>query len=134
MSDITVSFGAAGTGSSVEGNPDKEYNISVYYPGTLNGNQEIIRLNVVRAFLLRANCLGSIATLGTAATSSAVFKIKRNGSQIGTFTFAASGAVASFSMSEQTFNVGDLLSLVAPTSPDATAAGLALSLLGLKLS
>ncbi len=123
----TLSFGnSQGLGS--------DYPIAIFFPGTFNSNQEVTVINVLRAFRLRANCQGSIARLDVGTTGTVVFKIKKNGVQVGTFTFAPSATNATFSMTDDTlFLSGDVLSIHAPTSADASAAFLSLGLLGFKL-
>jgi hypothetical protein len=82
-------------------------------------------------FKLPASLTGSNATLQTAATASTTFTIKNNGSSIGTIVFGVGGTSATFTFSSAVvFSVNDVLTIVAPASPDATAAGLAISLKG----
>jgi hypothetical protein len=82
-------------------------------------------------FKLPASLTGSNATLQTAATASTTFTIKNNGSSIGTIVFGVGGTSATFTFSSAVvFAVNDVLTIVAPASPDATAAGLAISLKG----
>jgi hypothetical protein len=69
--------------------------------------------------------------VATAAMGTAIFRIKKNGADIGTMVFAASATAATFSMSSATvFNAGDLLTIVAPATPDATLANLAWTIMG----
>ena len=64
-----------------------------------------------------------------AATASTVLTINKNGSSIGTATFAISGTTATFSFTNDvTFAKGDTLTIVAPGSADATAANFIISL------
>jgi len=128
MSDFIVTSGSSGRLRA-------DYPITIFFPGVLNSNQEMVRINVVRSFVLPQNCVGSIATLAVEATASTVFKIKKNGAQIGTMTFAAGGSNATFSLSsDTTFNTGDIISVQAPASADATAAGIAITLSAMRLS
>lgn len=74
---------------------------------------------------------GSYGTAGTAATAAAGFTIAKNGLAVGTMAFAAGAASASFTMAAATgFAGGDVLTIVAPASPDATLANLAWTLAG----
>ena len=78
---------------------------------------------VTRACQLPAGLTNSVYKAGTAATGSATFSIKKNGSEIGTLNFAASATTATFTMASATsFANGDVLDVVAPGSQDATLA------------
>ena len=75
---------------------------------------------------------GSNMWAEVAATASTVFSITKNGSQIGTATFAISGTSATFAMaSAATFNADDILRIVSPI-PDATLAGIGWALKGIR--
>ena len=74
---------------------------------------------------------GSYGTAGIAATASASFAIQKNGSTVGTMVFAAGATSASFTMAGATsFAGGEVLTMLAPASPDATLANLAWTLTG----
>jgi hypothetical protein len=108
----------------------QDYPIAAFMPGSYGSNAELIQISAVRAFTLAVNCAGSIANLATASTGTAVFKIKKNGTQIGTITFTSS-STGVFAMSPAaTFNVNDILTVFAPATIDATAAGFSVSFLG----
>lgn len=108
----------------------QDYPIAGFMPGSYGSNAELIVVAAPRAFTLPVNCTGSIANLATASTGTAVFKIKQNGSQIGTITFTSSTSGVFSLASGATFNVGDILAVFAPTTVDATAAGFSVSFLG----
>lgn len=70
---------------------------------------------------------------GIAATAQTDFDVRRNGVSVGTIRFAASGTVATFIMVQsQVFQVGDVLKIIAPASPDATLADISFSLAGVR--
>lgn len=74
---------------------------------------------------------GSQGTAGVAATANATFTVQKNGSAIGTMTFPAAATSATFAMATTTtFGAGDVLTLMAPASPDATLADLAWTFAG----
>jgi hypothetical protein len=78
-----------------------------------------------------AGLAGSYGAAGAAATAAASFAIARNGTTIGMMNFAAGAAAATFSMGAATgFGAGDVLTIAAPGSPDATLANLAWTLTG----
>jgi hypothetical protein len=75
---------------------------------------------------------GSRGTAATAATASTTFNIQKNGANVGTMVFAPSAAAATFTMNSAIlFNAGDVLTLVAPSAPDATVANLAWTIMGI---
>jgi hypothetical protein len=78
-----------------------------------------------------AGLTGSQGTAGIVATASATYSIQKNGSNVGTMAFAAGLTTATFTMaSTTTFMAGDILTVVAPASPDATLENLAWTLVG----
>jgi hypothetical protein len=101
-----------------------------FVPGTFAASQILLSVPVDRAVAFGANFSGAQATLETAATATTVFIINKvvagTPTQIGTITFAASGTVgtwASTSGAIQNLATGNKFQIVAPSSPDATAAG-----------
>lgn len=69
---------------------------------------------------------------GVAATASSVFTIKKNGSSIGTFTFAISGTTATINLTSTAISAGDIITITAPSSQDATLADIGLTLGGIR--
>jgi Putative phage tail protein len=66
---------------------------------------------------------GSVASAQVAASNPAQFEVLQNGFTIGAINFAAGAAAATFILAAATtFNVGDVLSVVAPSPQDATLA------------
>jgi hypothetical protein len=107
------------------------YDIAVYVPGTFTSGMVCSEINSVRSFTLPTGLAGSIAKLDVAATDETVFSLTKNTVEIGTISFAASSSTGVFaSTSATSFNSGDAFKVLAPVSPDGTAAGLSLSLLG----
>jgi hypothetical protein len=78
-----------------------------------------------------AGLAGSYGIAQTAATNPTSYSIQRNGTPVATMNFAAAATNATFTMASGTvFAAGDLLTLVAPASPDPSLAGLAWTLVG----
>lgn len=91
----------------------------------------LYRFKTAVPFSLPSSLTGSTGDAGTVATASTVFSIKKNGTEIGTATYAAGGTVPTFAASSSTsFAVGDVLSVVAPGTADATLADAEITLLG----
>ena len=117
---------------SLVGTAPPPYDLGTYVAGLPDAGGTVLHWNAVRAFTLPSGLSGSYARCRVNATSSAVFTIYKNGSSIGTITFAAGSpgnGVISFS-SSQSFAIGDQLRIVAPASQDATLAGVSISLKG----
>jgi hypothetical protein len=75
---------------------------------------------------------GSRGTAATVPTATTTLDIQKNGASVGTMIFAASATAATFTMGAATvFNAGDVLTVVAPATPDATLASLAWTFLGI---
>jgi hypothetical protein len=92
---------------------------------------------VDRTVNFAASFVGSQATLQVAATASAVFTVNNivGGvpTAIGTITFAIGGTVGTFASTgsaAQSLAAGNVLQVIAPVTPDATAAGLGFTLSG----
>ena len=74
---------------------------------------------------------GSQGTAGVAATATTTYDIRKNSSSVGTMVFIAGATAATFTMgSATTFTASDILTVVAPASPDATLANLAWTFVG----
>jgi hypothetical protein len=116
------------------GGLDPTLELAVYVPGLFNSSQEVVSINVVRAFTLPIHLTGSIGTLKVApADGSKAFTIEKNGSSVGTLTFALHSTTGVFAMaSAESFAVNDTFSILAPSVQDSVAAGLAVTLLGTK--
>src|SRR6266404_972249 len=81
---------------------------------------------------LPAGLSGSRGTASTVATAMTTFAIQKNGAAVGNMSFLGSATTAAFTMSSATvFNAGDVLTVVAPATPDATLANLAWTFLGI---
>ena len=121
---------ACGTTAGSVGTSTGVYDIAGGVSGPIAGSQYVLFFNVVRAINVPANFAGSISEVLTAFTSAATFTIYHNGTSVGTISFAASGTVGTFSTSSAfTMAVGDNMTIQAPSTADATAANLAITIL-----
>jgi len=105
--------------------------VSGAWPGPPPASQLVERYIFATPVTFPAGLAGSYAGAGTAATAAASFPIAKNGSAVGSMAFAAGAAAASFTMASATaFGAGDVLTIVAPATPDASLANLAWTLTG----
>jgi len=105
--------------------------ISGAWAGSPGAGQVIERYIFATPVTFPAGLGGSYGAAGNAATGAASFAIAKNGSNVGTMDFAAAATTASFAMATATsFAGGDVLTITAPGSPDATLANLAWTLVG----
>jgi hypothetical protein len=105
--------------------------VSGSYAGPTTANLVVQRYVFAGTVMFPAGLTGSQGTAGVAATATTTYSIKKNGTNVGTMVFAAGATTASFTMpSATTFMAGDILTVVAPASPDATLANLAWTFVG----
>ena len=99
--------------------------------GALTANLVVQRYVFADTLVVPAGMAGSYGVAATPGVGSTAFLVEKNGTTVGTTTFAGSAATATFAMaSPTTFNPGDVLTVVAPASPDATLNGIAWSFAG----
>lgn len=111
----------------------KPFDVHAFYPGVPTASAKVLRVPVARAVNFAANFAGSYAKASANATGSTVFDIQKNGSSIGSATFAAGAASATFTTSggtSQSLAAGDVLAIVAPATADATLADIGFALAG----
>jgi len=105
--------------------------VSGSWSGSPGSNQVVERYIFGAPVTFPPGLAGSYGAAGTSATSAASFTIAKNGTAIGTMSFAAGAGAAGFTMaSAATFAGGDVLTITAPATPDATLANLAWTLRG----
>lgn len=109
------------------------YDLSIWQPGKPAAGQTLLKLKIPRPVVFANNFSGSVAAPSDyAATSSSVLSVKKNGSQIGTITYAAASSSPTFATTSGsvTYTTGDILSVIAPAVQDATLEGISITLVG----
>lgn len=105
------------------------YDIPIQVLGVPLTSEVIYLFAAPRHFTLPQNLTNSQGIAQQAATGTATFVINKNGSQVGSFAFAAGATVATFTLAAATaFLPGDILTVVAPATQDATLANIAITL------
>lgn len=110
---------------------DGQTRMTVYAGGKPSASEVIYAFVAVGAVAFNANFGGSAAASGdTTATAQTVFTVNKNGSPIGTITFAASAGVGTFATTggaAETMVANDVLTVVGPGTPDTTLADIAIT-------
>lgn len=99
--------------------------VAAYSMAAPGASQTLLRLVFDRAVNIAGFADGTNANVksGVAATAQTDFTVKKNGSTFATIRFAAAGTQATWQSSTSTdFAAGDILTIVAPVTPDATLA------------
>lgn len=107
------------------------YDVGCFIQGKPTASEKVMRFVTPRAFDLPASFTGSKGDAATAATAQTDFDVKKGATSIGTIRFSASAVTASFIAASATaFTAGDVLSVVAPATPDATLADISITFKG----
>lgn len=107
------------------------YDLASFVTGAPTASQVVMRYVASRTLSFAATLPLSVGRAGTSATAQTDFTLAKNGVSIGTMRFAAAGTVASFIFAgDVTFVAGDLFTVTAPVSPDATLANVAFTIVG----
>lgn len=106
------------------------YDVGGYIEGLSTNSETVWKFYSPRAWTLPAGASGG-ANADAAATGATTYTIAKNGTSIGTLAFAASGTAGTVSITASTsIAAGDVLTLTAPTTGDATLANIAFTLTG----
>lgn len=107
------------------------YDIAWSIEAAPTASQVVLRFVAVRAVALPASLTGSVGKAGTAATAQTDFDVQVNAVSKGTVRFAAAGTTASFIFASLvTLASGDVVTVTAPGTPDATLAKIAVTFAG----
>lgn len=110
---------------------DKVYEIALSITAVPPANTIFLTFVGTVSWSLPLNLTGSMARTSTTATGATSLLIKKNGTQIGTINFAAGATSGTFTFATATsFVAGDILTIVAPSTPDTTLANVGITLKG----
>lgn len=105
------------------------YDVAITISGGTLSNEILLQYILPVGIQIPIGATGSYAIANTAAASTTVFNMNKNGVNIGNITWAASGTTANFAVeSEISFASGDILQIVAPESPDADLADIGITI------
>jgi hypothetical protein len=123
----TTAFVLAAVGASTS----LRYDVATFYPGVPGSSQLILRYQAARAITIPAGATNSQASAGAAATGSATFNINKNGTNVGSVAWSASGTTGTFSLlSPISLAAGDVLTIVGPFTPDASLGDISITMAG----
>lgn len=110
------------------------YSIAPFFTSTPSASEVLCLHVAAEAFTIPANFATptSVGNCATNPTASFAIDVQRNGVSIGTITISTGGVFtfATTSGTAKAFAVGDVLKLVAPATPDATCANVAITIRG----
>jgi len=110
------------------------HTVGAYSFGTPGASDIMLRYNFVESVEYQNDFLGSVGSVGTDPTASFEIIVNKNGTPVGTITIATDGTFTFVTTADEVlFEYGDVLTLEAPATPDATAAGISFTLLGKRL-
>ncbi len=112
---------------------DSVADVSFFTAGTPGSSAKVARHVFTRATRFVGNFDSSKGSADTASTGTATFTVKKNGSSVGTIVFT-SATTATFTTSGGTsvdFAIGDVMTIAAPSSVDATLADISVTLYGI---
>lgn len=104
--------------------------IPVFVPGVPSASDLVFRYKIAFGFTIEATAPDSLAEAEVASTGTVSFDLQKNGVSFGTVAFATSDTGAYTVSFDAVFAPGDVLSVVAPATPDATLADIGLTLVG----
>jgi hypothetical protein len=120
-------------GTSFDGtaNITQPFDVHAFYPGIPTDAAVVLRIPVARAVTFADDFSGSYGKASAASTGTAAFDVLKNGSSVGTITFTSS-ATATFVTAAGSLSLaaGDVLSITAPATADATLADVGIVLAG----
>jgi hypothetical protein len=127
---LTLTYNDAGNLLTIS-LPTQPYDVGGAFGGKPAANAVLMRYPFPRSVTFPAGLTDSQGVAVTGAAAQTDFDIRKNGTSVGTMRFAASATTATFIMASQTvFAAGDILTIVAPATPDTTLADLGWSLAG----
>ena len=107
--------------SKVGGTTGLPYDLAFSILGVPLNSAIILRFVAVRAFTIAANFTGSVAKCAAAPTATTTLTIKKNGTSIGTVSFAGAATSGTFStQAASTFASGDILTVENQATADTT--------------
>lgn len=104
------------------------YDIAIFYPGRPGGGATIARIVLTRNVSLTSGAV----SVGTAPAANWTATIYKNGTNVGSVSVNAGGSTGTVTLSGGSLSLaeGDVLSVVAPSSPDGSIGNISITLKG----
>lgn len=100
--------------------------------GVVSNGEVVARWKLTEPVTLLSDLAGWTAVADTAAAAETIFEVRKNGSAVGTLTWAAAGTtptMATTSNAAQSFAAGDFFDIKGPATADASLADISISTL-----
>ena len=123
FTSLFVNGSAVSTGS-VGGGGSTAYDIAGQYSGKPLASETIFRFIAVRSYNLSLTSANHYFNSAITSSNSKTFDIYRDATLIGDISFGSNDGVGSVTINSASFTAGQLLSIVAPSTQDATLADL----------
>jgi hypothetical protein len=123
---------ADGAWTAPPGSGAQPYDVVCSLVGQPGASATVLLVTFTRTVNFAANFSASKGTVGANPTATATYTVNKNGSSIGTAAISTSGVFtfATTSGAAQSFAAGDRMSVIAPSSQDATLADVAMTFAG----
>lgn len=112
----TVPYDVNGSPTIPADDPGSLY-ISIIDLPLADPTEPLVRYKLTDAYVFAG---GGAADAAVAATSSSVFRIRKDGVQVGTVTFGAGASTGTIAFSDSSFPSGSVFELYPPVATDAT--------------
>lgn len=108
------------------------YDVGTATSGMPASGAVLLTFEAVRSFNFPKDFAGSVASSASNATNTTVFTVSQNGTAIGSFSFAAGANSATFATTSAAMGIaaGDVITVTAPNTPDASLSDLRITLAG----
>lgn len=104
------------------------------FPDKPSSSALMLRYDPACSYKLLAGMAGSVGSAGAPAAANADIDVQKNGVSVGTISFAAGQAEATFTMASETaFAARDILTLIAPAVQDTTLADISITLAAVRI-
>ena len=111
-------------------NPSTIFDVCQFINGKPFATETVVKIIAPRAISIPANMTGSYFKSAVAATASTVLTVYKNGVSVGTVTFASAGTTGTVLTTAISMVAGDILTVVTPSTIDATFADFACTITG----
>lgn len=106
------------------------YDLGFFFASTFTNDETVARFVAVRPFTIPASTTGSEADAGAASTGDVSFSIQKGTTEFATCRFNISASGVFTQASAESFAIGDILRIRAPSASDTTLADVAMTLKG----